>query len=434
MRYCYAVLFLSLISLLHAQNGKLEQDVARYQQLIQQQEAELATIDDVIGDVRRELSKEIAERDRLSEEVLRLRGERDAIRATIDTLREQQLSNETKRQAIMLDLDVLKKRLQELLVSLHKGRSTPYVRLLTESKSLFDLRLNAHYLNRLTNQEVTLLQTFEQSERDLAAVNAELEQQVRESNRQVAALEQKAAELNTAQAALDAKIAELEADQAGRLAAREAALQEQQRYDSLLQQAQRNLAAERERQRQARIEAERRAADARRAAEQARREKAAQEARARATSAENDAKEAEVIIQQISVPATAPQSGFQSPFHNASVRVPYGDEGAFVLLQAERPYDAVRSVMSGVVLTASRISANSGYVVMIQHSEDLVSAYGNLQEPLVTVNEQVGQGQVLGYVGGGTFNPADILDFRIGVPQSSGAVAWVDPSARLGLQ
>lgn len=433
MRWLASVVLLLVVSYTLAQTEALEQAVRRYENLLQSQDAELATIDDVIRDVRRELSGELAERDRLSENLATLRAERDAISGTIEELRLEQHANEEERNQLRTNLETLKIRLQALLVSLHKGRSTPYVRLLTESESLFDLRLNARYLSTLTQQDVQLLQAFEQTEGSLARVNARLEAQVQEMAQQVYALEQKAAEVQAAQQALDAKIAELEADQAGRLASRERAIQEQRRLDALLNQAQQNLASERARQRQAQIEAERRAAEARRTAEAARRERAAAAARAAADQAEAEAEAAATVIERISVPERA-QGDFQSPFSNASVSVPYGDEGPFILLQAERPYEAVRSVMPGVVLAASRASANSGYVVMVQHSQDLVSAYSNLQEPLVAAEQQIIQGQVLGYVGGSTFNAADILDFRLGVPQSSGGIAWIDPSGRLGLQ
>lgn len=433
MRCLFALCLFFCLSYAFVQTEALEQDVRRYQNLLQSQDAELATIDDVIRDVRRELEHELAERDRLSENLATLRDERDAISVTIEELRLEQQANEQERNQLQVQLENLKVRLQALLVSLHKGRSTPYVRLLTESESLFDLRLNARYLSTLTQQDVQLLQAFEETEGSLARVNARLEAQVQEMAQQVRALEQKAAEVRAARQALDNKIAELEADQAGRLASRERAIQEQHRIDALLNQAQQNLVAERERQRQARIEAERRAAEARRVAEAARRERAAAAARAEADQAEAEAEAAATVIERISVPESA-QGNFQSPFSNASVSVPYGDEGPFILLKAERSYEAVRSVLPGVVLAASRASANSGYVVMVQHSQDLVSAYSNLQEPLVAEAQQISQGQVLGYVGGSTFNATDILDFRLGVPQSSGGIAWIDPSARLGLQ
>ena len=112
----------------------------------------------------------------------------------------------------------------------------------------------------------------------------------------------------------------------------------------------------------------------------------------------------------------------------------YNQEGPYVYLKAPQAGAAVYSTMSGVVTAVAQVSANSGYLVTVQHSQDLVTAYLNLQRPFVKVGDNVTQGQTLAYLGGGTLIPASNLQFRVGIPRSGGRVAWVDPAPKLGIQ
>lgn len=110
----------------------------------------------------------------------------------------------------------------------------------------------------------------------------------------------------------------------------------------------------------------------------------------------------------------------------------FGEGGASdIWLQAEEPGTAVQAVKSGVVYQASRITANSGYTVAIQHEGDLISAYTNLQPPEVEVGERVHQGQILGYLGGGIIAP-NVLQFRLGT-QSGAQIIYQDPAPLLGV-
>ncbi len=101
-------------------------------------------------------------------------------------------------------------------------------------------------------------------------------------------------------------------------------------------------------------------------------------------------------------------------------------------LRAPTANAAVRSVQAGVVYTVNFVSANDGYLVAVRHSDDLITIYTNLQPPRVKPGDRVQQGEILGYLGGGTLVPSDELRFWAQVPNRSGSWAFADPAKLLG--
>jgi murein DD-endopeptidase MepM/ murein hydrolase activator NlpD len=101
------------------------------------------------------------------------------------------------------------------------------------------------------------------------------------------------------------------------------------------------------------------------------------------------------------------------------------------VLRAATSGAAVKAVQPGNIIQVSPISANDGYIVVIQHAGGLTTAYVNLQEnPPVQIGQQVAQGAVIGYVGGGL--QPDILKFFTRV-EKNGIGTYVDPAELLGL-
>lgn len=405
----------------------LEEQIAAYEELLSVRQAELDALAAELSVTNTELDAQLAERDHLEARVLSLSDRQERIRAQIRTLRQQQRSSAGRVARLEAQAEGLQGRLQELIVSLHKRRSGRYAGALAQSESLFELRVKNYYLSRLTQQDVTLLETFERTTAALGRARAQRARQVRTLSARAEELEANRQALATAQTNLEEVIAVLSETRAGQLAQQEALLEEQNSIEGELTASRGALAAELERLREA-------AAQQAALAETARQD-AADEAPGE-TQDDGFADEAarlERLIRGLGEPAQTSERGFAPPFPGPVVVRPYGEAGATdVWLQARQPGSAVRALRSGIVYRASRITANSGYTVAIQHGPALISAYTNLQPPVVEIGDRVEQGQILGYLGGGIV-AADILQLRVGRSQGLNII-YRDPAPLLGLR
>ena len=399
----------------------LEEQIAAYEKVLDAREAELSALAAQLSDTNTKLDAQLAERDRLSRRIVELGNAQARIRAQIGRLQAQQRASRRRIARLSAQADGLKEQLQDLLVNLHKRRSGRFIGALTQSDSLFKLRVRNYYLGQLTNQDVALLETFNTTTGALRQARAERAQQVAALTRQSRALETNAQAFQTAQSNLEGVIGELSQSRSGQLAQREALLTEQNRVEARLTGARGSLAAELERLREA-------------AARQAAVAETQPERPANDTFA-TEASRLERLIRGLDAPTPtkADKQDFAEPFPGAVVVRPYGQLGATdVWLRAREPGTAVRAVRSGVVYRANVITANSGFTVALRHSGGLISAYTNLQLPVVQIGDQVEQGQIIGYLGGGII-PANILQLRIGRSKSFDIV-YQDPAPLLGLQ
>ncbi len=426
-----ALLLLTLQSATAQRRELLEEQIAAYQELLNVRQAELDALGAELSETNTELDAQLAERDRLNERIVALSREQAGVRAETRTLRQQQREAAARVARLETQAAGLEEQLQELIVSLHRRRSGRYAGALARSESLFELRVRNHYLASLADQDVTLLETFERTAAELGRARAERAQRVRALGARATTLAANQQDLAAAQTALEGVVASLGATRAGQVAQQEALLREQGSVEGELNASRGALAAELERLR----EAARQAA----VAEAARQEAAAAvDAASVENSADTDfaerAAELERMIRGLDEPTPAAERGFVPPFPDGVVVRPYGEGGATdVLLRAPQPGTAVRAVRAGVVTRVSRITANSGYTVAVQHGSDLISAYTNLQEPpVVTLGDRVERNQILGYLGGGIV-AADILQLRMGRPEE-GEIIYQDPAELLGLR
>ena len=418
MKRVFLVVLL-LLGVGQAQQQKVfEEQIAAYEKVLAAREAELDALAAQLSETNTRLDAQLAERDRLSERILELSRSQARIRAQTQRLQAQQQASARRITRLSAQADGLRGQLQDLLSNLHKRRSGRYVGALAQTESLFKLRVRSYYLGRLTNQDVALLETFNTTTEALRQARARRAQQVRSLTRRSRELEANAQALETAQTDLESVIAELSQSRAGQLAQRENLLQEQNRIEDRLTGARGSLAAELERLRE---EAAREAARAE-----------AEPERPVDNTFDDEAAQLERLIRGLDEPTEAEQD-YAMPFPDAVVVRPYGQDGKTdVWLRAEQPGTAVRAVRAGVVYRANMITANSGYTVALQHPDRLVSAYTNLQEPVVAIGDSVEQGQILGYLGGGII-AADILQLRIG--RSEGfKLIYQDPASLLRLQ
>ena len=451
MRYAW-ILIVLIFGFAYAQESQpqnsetrqLEQDIQSYEQLLEERRAAQAEIDAALQETSAELDAQLAERDRLNAEIGALQEQRAELTERVTALNQDLEATRERIRNLQERLTTLETRLQALLVNLHKERGGRYARLLAESESIFDLRVKSFYLSRLTEQDVSLIQEMNRTVAELQDAQLTLSTQIEELNAQEAQLAENQTALQSVRENLAGVIAQLEETRQGQLAQQQTLLNEQADIEQTLLNAEAALQEELARLRRAAELARRREAAAREREAAARERQANRDAEEQQRQAAEEAvrewqqfsQEAEDLEDQIRTLETPTNLGdgeFTLPFANPGLVSGFSEGGASqILLKAEQPGTAVRAVKGGTVWRVRRISANSGYLVAILNGPELITAYSNLQFPdNIAIGDQVEQGQIIGYLGGGTLTPPDTLQFRMGTPQGEGAV-WYDPAPYLG--
>lgn len=406
---------------------QLEEQISSFEQILETRQTELGQLEAALSEINTRLDAQLTERDSLSAQIVELGAQQEAIqRRTQDLQRAQQLAA-VRIEGLEARAERLREQLQELIINLHKRRGERNFGALAQSDSLFELRVKNYYLSQITQQDVTLLETFNQTSAALNRARSARAARVRDLRTQAQELAANQSALASTQADLEAVIADLSSSRAGQLAQRETLLQEQNSIEATLTGARGELAAELERQREAAAQLAAQAEAARQAA--------AEEAAVDAPADPEFAAEAdrlERLIRSLDNPEPQAEGGYALPFSDPVVVRPFGEAGATdTWLRAPQPGSAVRAVRSGVVYRASLITANSGYTVALRHGPSLISAYTNLQAPLVELGDQIEQGEIIGYLGGGIIEP-DILQLRLGRIQDFDII-YQDPVPLLGL-
>ncbi len=442
---------------------QLDADAAHYRELLEAQRAEQARLEAFLGELSGELEARFAERDQAGQDLLALRGERETVRGNIAALEAELFDKRAQVEALSTQQAALQTRVQALLVSLYKGRANRFAGALFRTESFHDLEVRNHYLSLLSDQDAALLEDLSASVAALETAQNDLTAKLDDLNAQEAALLETETQLTAKRAELEGVVAALEENREGQQALRLENLREQESLDSSItaalarrdeevnrlvreEEARKARAVEEARRQQE--EAERRAEEAARAAEAAaaearaaaeaearEAEEAAEAARAAARAAEEASVETPASTARAPDTSSAPEGEAVSPFPNPRLLNRYGEAGGTsVTLQAEQDGAAVQAVLPGEVVTSQFFSANSGYMVMIEHGPDLFTVYKNLQTPLVKVGDQVEREQVIGYLGGGTLARPDTLEFLVGVPHGNGSFNWIDPAPLLGFR
>lgn len=126
--------------------------------------------------------------------------------------------------------------------------------------------------------------------------------------------------------------------------------------------------------------------------------------------------------------------GFIQPIPNANVLTRFGELGSGISLTTRKAGEAVRAAQSGTVTELTLLSVNDGYLVTLEHGAAISTSYLNLKaSPLVMLGDTVRQGEVLGYLGGGSLTPANVLKFFASKLSSNGKISFIDPAQLLGL-
>lgn len=399
---------------------RLEAEIGEGQQLLEARRAEIAAITQELGSIDASLRSRVAERDRASADLAELQRQRADLQAGLATLRADVAETEARVTALEADLEAVKGRVQGLLLNLHRQRAAGYGTALARADSFHDLAVQQRFLGMLAEQDVAVVTELDAVITELEAARVRLEGQIAELEARERQLAQNALELEGTRTRLDTLIAELQATEAGRQAEQRALLESQNALAAQLDRLDRALTEE-----IARLEAEER-----RLRQQA---QSFLDDRERANALEEEADAARARIDNLTNPVPAPAAGYVAPLDASTLLTRFGEgNSSFVRLRASTEGAAVRVVRGGVVVSVTPIGANDGYLVAVQHDPSMTTVYTNLRPPVVEVGDSITAGTVLGYLGGGSLIPPDVLHFYVR-RTSGGNSVFVDPAPVLGL-
>jgi len=362
------------------------------QQLRQERLAAARKAEARLKELGAEVQRLLRELDALGRDITRLENEKREIELSIEALGEQIADAEKEIAQYEAQLERLKGRMTRLVEKLYRERAGRYLPLL-RAESLADLLMRAGWIQYLGASDVRLVETLTALVHELQAARDRLAQLVAELASKKADLEARIAALEAKRARYKAVLAQLERQKAGE----EVRLVELNKAAEELERQMNDLAAQIEAERK-RLEAERR-----------RRE---QENRA--------------VGETFTVPRVL-VGELLFPIPGGRIVTPFGAAGnTWQVIRASQDYAAVRAAADGRVLATAYYS-NYGWNVIILHSNELMTRYTNLQQPLVRTGDAVKQGQIIGYLGISPLIPPNEMWFSVLVTKKGKTVA-VDPS------
>jgi murein DD-endopeptidase MepM/ murein hydrolase activator NlpD len=333
-----------------------------------------------------------------------------------------------------------KKAVQELIVSIDRERSSRYVKLLARADNVYDLVVKSKDLNTIGQNDLNVIDALKKSIFDREKKNLELQKVIAQLNANQRFLETKKDAITRNRTQLNASITQLRRTAQGRKVVLLETVKARQRTDasiggilnSVFRQRQalkrerarilevrrqaaivaaRKAAAERERIRQenariARIRSQRARAAAL-AQERIRQQRAARQA------ANAQASVPVVPTAVIDLPASVGR--LSQPVPGGRITANFGQEGEYMAIQSDQDGAAVYSAGDGQVVRVSLVQANSGYTIVVAHTDSIWTVYSNMQDPPIEPGQMVRRGQFIGYVGGGAINPANQLQFAVAV-------------------
>lgn len=396
----------------------LESDIQAEQARLQARQQQVDDITKALGATAAELQAKVRQRDAVNKELSDLQAQQAELSQQLTGLEAQRHETEARIQDLNGQLEALKERIRALLLNLYQQRTSRFADSLARSQTLHQFQVNNYYLSLLSKQDVdvinqlgTVLDQLRQAQSQLAgqmaAVKAKQDQ-----------LAQNAADRKAKRQQLEAVIADLQRTQDGQLAQKQALLQEQNQLEANLTDLNQQLQAEIARLKQQ---------------EEAARAAAARYARDRDKQLQyqQQADQARARIDALTTPATPLKTGFVLPLDKGRIVSRFGEgNNSYIAIQAAVANAAVRSVQAGKVVAISYLGANFGYMVAVQHGGGLTTVYTNLRTPVVKLYDSVDQGQVLGYLGGGTLSD-DLLPFYART-DTNGRSAFIDPAPLFG--
>lgn len=479
---------------------QLERDLAEQRRLSQAQAERLRALRAQLGQLSVRQRAAIDRLDRLAAETGKLENELADVIRRVTGAQARLRATKADLAVTQARVDTLKTDVRAMLRSLHRERDAHYLRLLSQSGSLWDLLIRLDYANMAGERNVQVTRELRGAAAELTAQRAAQEVQAEELRGLQGEQQAKLAELRARRAAQAAELAELKRTAEGQqaFAARTQAQQaltaqtidalvtgvvkektrlEEERRRRLEEERRRREAearrireaqerARREAERLARIRAEQerraREAEARRQAELARqaevarqaeltrqaevarqaeltrqaelareaaaarrraeaqaaaqREREAAVARERQALAERQAQteqaQAQLNVELQPLPATTDGEAMGFPLPGGQVSAPFGTGGEqWAVISGPVGGQAV-AARGGNVLAAAYYAA-LGWVILIDHGNNLITGYFGLQDSLVSAGQRVDQGTPLGVIGGSHILGTDRMAFQV---------------------
>ncbi len=400
---------------------RLQRAIDDGQRLLESRRTEIDAITRELGALDASLREQIAERDAVASRIGELERQRGEIAQDVARLRSERDAALARIAALEDDLAAMAERVRGLLVNLHRSRTGRAAGVLARAESFHDLRVKQYYIGLLAQQDVAVVRDLDALLASIEFERSNLEARLTELAARSDELASTVAQLEGTQVQLATLIAELQSTQAGRAAQQRSLLQQQDALEAELQRLDRALAHEIARleaeERRLRQEAERFVTD-----------------RARSEALTAQADQARARIDNLTTLAPSPTAGYVSPLDDSVVTSRFGEgNNSFVSLRASSEGAAVRAVRAGVVISVASGGVNVGHMVAVRHDATLTTVYTNLQPPVVEVGDAVAGGTVVGYLGGSTFVPPDVLRFYVRSTNAAGTSVFVDPGPVLGL-
>jgi len=393
------------------QNRRLQQ---LQQQRIEQLNRDLANLDTATRQQLQELR-------RLEAEITRLERERADLTRQIDLLEGQKKQAEARIASLQKELQGLRERLSAMLQSLHRERAGRYLPIL-RAESFTDLSVRSKWVGVLGQHQTDLMDRIKNTVRQLDEERVRLGLLVDTLTERRAERQQRIQALAQNRQTVQLTVANLRQQQAGRQVILRETLQAQAQLRTELNLLQSRIAEER---RRAEEERRRREAEERRQRElQAQRQRELQAQRQREETAR---REHETVRELPSVPREL-VGALQFPVRGGRIAEAYGFQGNdWQTLQGAEASSTIVAAADGVVIDSLFI-ANLGYTLTIRHSDQIATQYVNVLEPRASVGQRVGQGQVIGFTGGGVLIPNNQMWFRVIFIDDNGNFRYVDPS------
>jgi murein DD-endopeptidase MepM/ murein hydrolase activator NlpD len=395
----------------------LEQYIQNSQAKLLEYQQQISSIDAELGNMVGDFEEQITQRDTINAEIQELRKKNDVLREQIAESETQLAATEEQFAQLGETIEQLRSKVQELLISLYKDPSNRFARVLTNAESFHDLRVQNYFLSLLSDQHVQIINDLNSAVLELNTLQEQQSQIVATLDTQITEHEVGEAILNSKRGEVEAIMAELDSTREGRLATQRALYDEADRLEDAIGDLQRDREAEIQR-----LQAE---------AEEKRRKAALAATQVEQDQLNQEASDAEARASNLAAPPPALAEGFISPLDSLSIEAKFGVVGKGIVLRAATQGAAVKAVQPGNIIQVQYLGANDGYLVVIQHADGLTTAYASLQDnPPVQIGQQVTQGAVIGYVGGGL--QPDTLKFYTRI-EKNGQGTYVDPAELLGL-
>jgi len=417
---CGLFLAFSLQPLALGQNlQQLQQEAEQNKRLQQLQQQRIQQLNRDLANLDAATKAQLANLRSLEAEINKLEKERADLSSQIELLGKQKAATEARIASLEKDLDGLKGRLGALLQSLYREKAARYLPLL-RAVSFTDLAVRAKWVSVLGKTQTDLIDRINNTVQQLSEERIRLGLLVDDLNKKLAERQNRIKLLAQTRETVKVTVANLNQQKAGRQVVLRETLQAQTQLQSQLSLIQQKITAEVKRIQEERRRAE---AEARRKAQEAQKQREQQLATQRQQQTQNQNNQQDGIRELPPVPKELIGT-LQFPLRGGRVAQPYGSDGqTWEVIEGDSEASPVVSAADGVVIGVIFI-ANLGSTVLIQHSERISAQYTNLQDVRVSEGQQVSQGQLIGFTGGGALIPANQMWFRV---QFDGQ-RYVDPS------